>query len=189
MNCNRICIILLMVMANATAQADRLRQLQEKIPVECVSGLTLERLAGKYSNPPREIGAGLSGDDLYLFPDGTYVYDEWADIEPTTIRDKGKWKTAKGFVQLSSDTDVTWSAGAERKYMAVRRRSRTDEILLIGTEGAMARFDEDAKDEPEIELLVICKERLRTISSGETARLKRRLIRQSWRPEYFRSHP
>src|SRR6266480_6371654 len=109
-------------------------------------------------SPPREIGAGLSGDDLYLFPDGTYIYNEWADIEPTTIRDKGTWKIAEGLVQLTSDRDVTWDAGAERKYIAVRRRSRTDEILLIGTEGALIRFEEDAKDEPEIELLVVCKQ-------------------------------
>ena len=42
----------------------------------------LQRLAGKDSNPPKEFHGGLSGDDLYLFPDGTYIYCEWADIEP-----------------------------------------------------------------------------------------------------------
>ena len=49
----------------------------------------LQRLAGKDSNPPKEFHGGLSGDDLYLLPDGTYIHCEWADIELLTVRGAG----------------------------------------------------------------------------------------------------
>ncbi len=173
--------------ATAVAQVDPLKQLQEKISVQSVTNLTREKLVGEYSSPPKEIGVGLSGDDLYLFPDGTYIYDEWGDIEPTTIRDKGRWSVAEGFVRLTSDADITWAAGAERKYIAVHRQTHAEEILLVGTENALARFEQDAKDEPEIELLVVCRGRSRTISPAEGSRLKRKLMHHSWRPEYFRT--
>ena len=185
MNGIRVCIVLFVEVATAVAQVDPLKQLQEKIPVQSVPDLTREKLAGEYSSPPKQIGASLSGDDLYLFPDGTYIYDEWADIEPTTIRDKGKWAILEGFVQLTSDADITWAAGAERKYIAVHRQTHTEEILLVGTANALSRFEQDAKDEPEIELLVVCKERSKSISAAGTRKLKQKLIRQSWRPNYF----
>ena len=185
---NSICIFIILIeVAIASAQVSPLKQLQKKISVQSVSDLTLDRLAGKYSNPPREMGAGLSGDDLYLFPDGTYIYDEWADIEPTTIRDKGKWTILQGFVQLTSDAEITWDAGAERKYLAVHRQTHADEILLVGTENALARFEQDAKDAPEIELLDICKERSKAISHSEFRKLKQRLMRFSWRPDHFKA--
>jgi hypothetical protein len=185
MNGIRLCIVLILEMATAVAQVDPLKQLQEKIPVQSVPDLTRQNLAGEYSSAPTEIGAGLSGDDLYLFPDGTYIYDEWADIEPTTIRDKGRWSVAEGFVRLTSDADITWVAGAERKYIAVHRQTHAEEILLVGTENALVRFEQDAKNEPEIELLVVCRERSKSISAAGTRKLKQKLMRQSWRPNHF----
>ena len=185
MNGIRVCIVLIIEVATAVAQVDSLKQLQQTISVQSVTNLTREKLAGEYSSPPKEIGVGLSGDDLYLFPDGTYIYDEWGDIEPTTIRDKGRWSVAEGFVRLTSDADITWAARAERKYIAVHRQTHTEEILLVGTENALVRFEQDAKNEPEIELLVVCRERSKSISTAETRKLKHKLMRQSWRPNYF----
>src|SRR3989475_13197660 len=119
----------------------------------------LQRLAGKDSNPPKEFHGGLSGDDLYLFPDGTYIYCEWADIEPLTVRDKGAWKLADGVVVLTSDSDVTWDPGVERKYVAVHRRVRPREILFVGVGRDLSYFEENAKDDPETQLFVVAKER------------------------------
>src|SRR5437016_13000138 len=108
----------------------------------------LQRLAGKDSNPPKEFHGGLSGDDLYLFPDGTYIYGEWADIEPLTLRDKGAWKLADGLVVLTSVRDVTWGPAPEPKDVAVRRRPPFLEILLIGFGSERIHFEQNAKDRP-----------------------------------------
>src|SRR5439155_210966 len=86
----------------------------------------------------------LRGEELYLFPDGTYIYCEWADIEPLTLRDKGAWKLADGLVVLTSDRDVTWDPDTEPKYVAVRRRSHYHEILLVGIGRDLSYFEENA---------------------------------------------
>src|SRR5438132_5944701 len=109
-----------------------------------------QTLAGKDSNPPKEFHGGLSGDDLYLFPDGTYIYCEWADIEPLTMRDKGAWKLADGLVVLTSDRDVTWDPDTEPKYVAVRRRSHYHEILLVGIGRDLSYFEENARTIPRL---------------------------------------
>ena len=149
----------------------------------------LQRLAGKDSNPPKEFHGGLSGDDLYLFPDGTYIYCEWADIEPLTVRDKGAWKLADGLVVLTSDRDVTWDPDTEPKYVAVRRRSHYHEILLVGIGRDLSYFEENAKDDPETQLLVVAKERAKTFRPATAVKAKAELMKQSWRPAYFRAGP
>src|SRR6266699_5036687 len=148
----------------------------------------LQRLAGKDSNPPKEFHGGLSGDDLYLFPDGSYIYCEWADIEPLTVRDKSAWKLADGVVVLTSDSDVTWDPGVERKYVAVHRRVRPREILFVGVGRDLSYFEENAKDDPETQLFVVAKERAKTFRHATAAKAKAELMKQSWRPEYFRAH-
>src|SRR5207245_283655 len=130
-----------------------------------------------------------SGDDLYLFPDGTYIYCEWADIEPLTVRDKGAWKLADGLVVLTSDRDVTWDPDTEPKYVAVRRRSHYHEILLVGIGRDLSYFEENAKDDPETQLLVVAKERAKTFRPATAAKAKAELMKQSWRPAYFRAGP
>jgi len=137
-------------------------RLQAKVQVDPINDGAPQRLAGKYSNPPNAFHGGLSGDDPYLFPDGTYIYCEWADIEPLTVRDKGAWKLADGLVVLTSDRDVTGDPGAERKYVAVRRRSHYHEILLVEIGRDLSYFEENAKDDPATQLLVVAKERAKT---------------------------
>jgi len=184
-----IAVRLLAQIGAAAPQVSPLERLHAKIPVDSIQNLTTATLAGKYSDPAKEFQPALSGNDLYLFADGTYIYDEWADIEPLVIRDKGTWSVADGLVVLKSDPEVTWDADAERKYTAVHRQSRSDEILLIGTGRALSNFEEESKDQPETELMVVCKERSRTISRKHTSTIKEKLMRESWRPEYFRAGP
>src|SRR5947209_20523227 len=92
----------------------------------------LQRLAGKDSNPPKEFHGGHSGHDLYLFPDGTYIYCEWADIDPLTLRDKGAWKLADGRVVLPSDRGATWGPDTEPQYVNVPRKTQHHQTLLVG---------------------------------------------------------
>jgi hypothetical protein len=163
-----------------------LERLQSKVEVAALGEMTPAQLAGKYSNPTKRFQFGLTGNDLYLFADGTYIYDEWGDVEPRVIRDKGTWRVADAFVNLKSDSKITWDPDVERKYIVVHRLSRPNEILLVGTSRNLSHFEENSKNDPETELMIICKERLRTITGKQTIKIKEQLMRESWRPEYFR---
>jgi hypothetical protein len=132
------------------------------------------------------VGGFLSGNDLYLFPDGTYVYCEWADIEPVTVHDKGTWVFKDGQVTLTSDPEITWEPGAERTYVAVHRSSRTEEILLVGTGHDLDYFEENARDDPEFMLLLNSKKREKAFSQKEAKELKASLMKDAWRPEIFK---
>src|SRR5436190_23502343 len=51
--------------------------------------------SGAYTSSPPELtkraGPPMRGDYLFLYPDGDFIYEEWMDIMPPTIFDKGKW--------------------------------------------------------------------------------------------------
>ena len=127
----RIAIVLLVAqIAAGTSHFSPLERLQAKVQVVAINELDRRRLAGEYSHPAKEFHGGLSGDDLYLFPDGTYISCEWADIEPLTVRDKGMWSLTDGLVKLTSSGDVTWDPQVDRKYVAVHRKSKPHEVLL-----------------------------------------------------------
>lgn len=170
-----------------------LERLQAKVPVESVVPGDVPILAGYYKNPSGEliknIGGALSGDELYLFPDRTYIYCEWADIQPLTIYDKGQWTFENGAVELKSDPDVTWDPVADRAYVAVRRRSKKNEILLVGVHSDLSRFEAETQDNSELTLLYIVKKRESTIARPKIARVKARLLRESWHPELFKAKP
>jgi hypothetical protein len=193
---NLVSILLLALYSQDALKApttDALERLQTRISVESLSSLAMSNIAGHYANPPRELarqlGGFLDGNDLYLFPDGTYIYCEWADIQPLTIYDKGTWMFTNGAVELKSDPDVTWDPEADRTYLAVRRRSKKKEVLLVGVHSDLPRFEAESQDNPEITLLYIVKKRDSTITRSKTARVKARLLRESWRPEDFKTKP
>jgi hypothetical protein len=169
-----------------------LERLQAKVSVESVASVDMSSIAGHYAYPPRELarqlGGFLSGDDLYLFLDGTYIYCEWADIQPLTIYDKGRWTFANGAVELKSDPDVTWDPEADRTYVAVRR-SKKKEVLLVGVHSDLPRFESESDDNPELTLLYIAKKRDSTFTRLKTARVKTRLLRESWHPDDFKTKP
>lgn len=184
----RFGLVLVMCLARLgfATEPNALQRLQARVHVELVSPLTRANLAGKYSSPTKEFSPGLSGDDLYLFPDGTYIYDEWADVQPLTIYDKGKWRVDDGSVVLRSDKEVTWDSDEEHKYIAVTRESHTDEILLIGMGTALARFEEDQDVQPETALMIFAKERRMAIKTQKIAeKTKKKLISTAWNPAYF----
>ena len=168
-------------------------RLQAKTSVESLASVDVSRITGHYANPPRELvtqlGGVLNGNELYLFPDGTYIYSEWADIQPLTIYDKGRWTFANGAVELKSDPEVTWNPEADRTYVAVRHRSKKKEVLLVGVHSDLARFEAENQNNPELTLLYLAKKQDRTITRSKTAAVKARLLRESWRPEYFETKP
>jgi hypothetical protein len=65
-----------------------------------------QQFAARYSaETPQTAGiiGGTSGDSLYLFRDGSYLYVEWADILPETMMDQGRWSLQGGLLVLGSD--------------------------------------------------------------------------------------
>jgi len=193
---NLVSIVLLALYSQGVLTAttsDALERLQAKVSVESLASIDMSGIAGHYANPPKELakqlGGFLDGNDLYLFPDGTYVYCEWADIQPLTVYDKGRWTFADGAVELKSDPDVTWNPEADRTYVAVRRRSKKKEVLLVGVHSDLARFEAESQDNPELTLLYVAKKRDSTITRSKSARVKARLLRESWRPEDFKTKP
>lgn len=189
-----VLLFLLAQLATSPTALEAIERLRAKTPVEAVAGANFEQLVGRYTSESKElrkrIGGFLSGDDLYLFPDGSYIYCEWADIEPTTVHDKGTWKATGGLVELKSDPEVTWDPGKyrryDRRYAAFHRSSRNNEIILIGVDYALPRFEEEAGDDPAFMLLVVGKKREATFNRAAAKALKARLLKESWRPEYFR---
>ena len=181
-------IVLLLLARVLVFAADLpLKRLQSKVNVDSVSGETFQQFAGDYSHPSKElVGTSLSEEYLYLFPDRTYIYCEWSDVEPVTVRDKGTWKLREGLIVLQSDQEIRWDPGAEREYVAVQRAHHQSEILLIGTKDALTYFEKNAADEPGIELLVVAMKRSRRFSGETASRVKTALMRESWRPDYFR---
>lgn len=188
-----ILLILAQVAASPT-QHEAVERLRAKTPVDAVAVDRIESLAGRYTSTSKElgkrIGGFLSGDDLYLLADGSYIYCEWADIEPVTIHDKGTWTFADGLVELKSGPEVTWDPGKyrqyDRKYIAVRRSARIREVLLVGVEYELKNFEEGAGEDPAFMLLVVAKKRETTFTKGRTEKMKAKLMKESWRPEYFR---
>ncbi len=129
----------------------------------------------------------MGGNDLYLFPDGTYLYVVWCDIPPTTIRDKGKWTVSGSEVDLTSDPDIRWKPGAERRYLLIRRSAHTNEILIVGAHFDAQYFEKNAKDDPAFMLLLVSKARVSGISEKEASHLKETLMRDDWRPDFYKS--
>jgi hypothetical protein len=168
-------------------------RLMAKVAVESLGTVDKSRLAGHYTNPPkdlvRRIGGVLSGDDLYLFPDGTFIYCEWADVQPLTIYDKGQWTFTNGAVELKSDPDVTWDPEADRTYIAVRRQSHKKEVLLIGLHSDLPHFEEQAADDPESMLLIVAKGRRTGLTRAQSTRVKARLLKESWHPDDSNAKP
>jgi hypothetical protein len=165
---------------------DLVRRIQAKTPVEAI--LPAVEVAGKYSYPPEEIrkraGPPMSGNDLYLFPDKTYVYCEWGDILPNTIYDKGNWSFSKGILDLKSDLELPWNTDPDWRFLVVHRSSHADEILLVEIE-SLPYFEKKAGRDPEFMLLLVAKQRESVINATEGPQLKVGLMREAWKPDSF----
>jgi hypothetical protein len=109
------------------------------------------------------------------------------DIPPDAISDKGTWTLDGDIVQFKSDKDVAWkSKRAERRYVLVRRRGHNGELFAVGTEHELTYFEENAKDDPEFMFLLNSLKRERAISESETAALQKKLMREKWKPDFYR---
>jgi hypothetical protein len=118
-------------------------------------------------------GAGLAGEDLYLFEDQTFLYVQWGDTLPPTVYDKGRWQLRDGILELKRAPDVTWAPVQHQRYVAVRGKQTPEAVALAGV-------DDDGWSLGHLHKKPSWK-------AGESAAVKRRLLRDAWNPSYWQS--
>lgn len=137
--------------------------------------------AARYSSFSQ--GPQLSGSDIYLFPDGSYMYVRYADLLPPTIHDKGRWGFAEGILTLESDASIPESARThDVRYVALVHE---DDLFMLGAEKEYSYFITNGLENPSLLLEIISHKRAAPLSIVDTDRLKRELMQQAWTPDFF----
>jgi len=151
--------------------------------------ISSEKVAGHYASGSEEMrkrAVLLSGEDLYLFPDGTYIHLQWCDIPPVVIDDTGTWVVSNGLVKLRSHPEVTWRNIVQREYLVLRHDFGSSKpILLIGISSDIPYFEKNAKKDPEFMLLMLSRVRTEDIKPENSDKVKTNLMKESWQPEFF----
>jgi len=165
-------------------------------PEECLRRINalapIQEVALPDSGLPGEYTGGdglLSGRTLYIFADHTYIYCEWADIEPLTIYDKGSWSLVNRILAFKADADVSWKQRLfDRRHMAIRLQASPRDVRLVGVDDELAFAEDGAKHDGSSDgyLRFISFTRKRPLKPEETTALRARLLKEAWRPDYFR---
>jgi len=139
------------------------------------------------SETTRRAGPGLSGEDLYLFPDHAYLYLQWADIMPQTIFDKGTWQFEAGVVSLQSDHSVRQQDfPKDRRFVPLYHKvSGKRTLLLMGTSWDFTYFKEKATTNDDFMLFLCTFTHIETIEAAGAETLRKKLYADSWKPEFF----
>lgn len=147
-----------------------------------LAGLTV---AGHYASNHR-----LTGEDLYLFPNGRFLYLEWGCVEPRTIHDRGWWAVRDGFVELSSDGTIPGENGPrDARYLALAAGASAQPTMLMGLGWKYQYFCRHAAGSggggPDFMLTLCTTTRVKSIPPSSGPALYRKIMRESWRPAYF----
>ena len=187
-----VTVIALMVpqSSNQKSEPTPLERLQAKIDVVSVPNLSPSELAGQYTNASEELrkyGPPMGAENLFVFPDKTYIFTFVTDIPPDTISDKGTWSLAGDTVRLKSDKDITWkSKRVDRRHLVVRRRGHDDELFLVGMDWNLTQFERTAKGDPEFTFLLLSLKREKTIAAKDAEQLRKKLMKEKWDPAFYR---
>lgn len=133
------------------------------------------KFAGHFTASTELAGGGIvlfDGNDLYLFPDASYLYVEWACEMPETIADRGTWSYVDGSIILLTDGTVRGGTNLmDRQYLPILLKSSSEpELRLISVP-----YDPDDCGFPSVDKL-----------EGKAARnLKQTLMKTAWRPEFW----
>jgi hypothetical protein len=185
-------VIALLLTQSSGRRTERtpLERLQAKIDVVSVPNLTPSELAGQYTNPSEELSKRaipMGSENLFIFPDKTYIFTFVSDIPPDTISDKGTWSLDADVLRLESDKDITWkSRRVEHRHILVRRRGHNDELFLVGIERQLPYFERNAKGDSEFMFLLQSLKRGKTISAAEAEPLRKKLMKEKWQPDFYR---
>jgi hypothetical protein len=176
--------------SNHKTESTPLERLQSKIDVVSVPNLTPSELAGQFTNASEELSKHvppMGAENLFVFPDKTYIFTFVADIPPDTISDKGTWSLDGDVLRLESDKDITWkSKRVERRHLVVRRRGHDNELFLVGIDRQLPYFEQKAKDDPQFMFLLISLKREKAITEAQAEPLRRKLMKEKWRPDFYR---
>ena len=164
--------------------AECLDRLRARVDVQ-LAAVDAPRLAGHWSEGP-----GLTGGDLYLFDDGTYISTEWGCVLPETIHDKGRWTVAAGVLFFEPDADVTWKLqrGGDRRYVALASGAA---VRLFGLDGSLEAFEDltdswpDEKPQEWLEVLSLTMTAER-FKGAEGRRRRAELLETAWKPDFYR---
>jgi hypothetical protein len=161
-------------------------------PAACLKWLTLHghvktveladsSLIGQWTEGP-----GLSGSELYLFADHTYIHTQWADVIPETIYDKGRWALSGGALTLSPDADIVWRTTNDRTYLALRQGD-DETVLLLGLKRAFAYVSYMAADKLEdtpMHVRLASRTRHVTWKDAQAKGVKAAIMKRGWRPDW-----
>jgi hypothetical protein len=166
--------------------------------------MSVTALAGCYANPGptmrRLSGGGLAGSDLYLFPDASYISVEWGDVQPATVNSKGNWTVTNSVARLTDDGSVGFMPERETSlYLAVTLTNTAyprfitntplKRIVLLGAEGGYNHITSSKqRGDWELLLLIVGLEQVRPIRPEEVAEMRRQIMSDSWRPDFFGKH-
>ena len=135
----------------------------------------------------RKLIIPMGSENLFIFPDKTYIFTTVSDIPPDTISDKGPWSLDADVLRLESDKDITWkSSHVDRRHIVVRRRGHNDELFLVGMDWHLPQFERTATDDPEFTFLLLSLKREETISEKVAEPLRKKLMKEKWDPESYR---
>jgi len=146
-------------------------------------------LPGRYSS-----GAGLSGRELYLFPDNTYMFTDWSDMREETVCDRGSWTISFDLVALSSDKSFSSIYPRDKIYVPIIHTvSNRNDLVLMGTRWdysfAIESLTETAReysDDPDFVkgFSINGIRRVAPISSDEAEKLKVKLLKRVWESHF-----
>jgi hypothetical protein len=178
-------LLLVSLPIHSRATDSQLDRLRSRVSVESVQAIPSE-VAGVYSHAGDEVAGAPDNTGaktaLYLFPDGTYLFVQRAPVMPPTIFDKGAWRITSDVIELNSSREVIWNPDLERSFLIQRRTSHAEELLLVGTDLAVERFERLAGGDAESALLTVARRRKRTIEADRTTKLKDYLMKKAWHP-------
>jgi hypothetical protein len=166
-------------------------------PVECMRRVNVAVPVEKVFADPKDVPglwhsqySGLSGRNLYLFSDGTYIYTEWADVLPETIYDRGRWRFHDALLRFVGDQKVTWATSSDRLWLIDRRllsmrpELQHDKWFLLGLDDTMDVVASEYITADRLESWSFT--RAQRWKVGEEGRVQARLLKEAWRPGAFR---
>ncbi len=125
--------------------------------------------------------------NLYLFPNGSYIYTEWADILPETVFDRGRWSVVGGVLTLESNAAITWETSNEKQYVVVRYKKRPAHLFLLGIEQDLGTLKENIGKDADFMFLVNSLAFAEPFSKSNWREIQSEVLQRAWNPKFFKN--
>lgn len=101
-------------------------------------------LTGRYQDRI-EGSPSMSEEDIYLFPDHSYIYTLMTDVAPQFITDQGGWQYVNGVIELKPNTSNDKVGHNLRFIILLFDRSGKTYQMILGLDGDQEQFINEAK--------------------------------------------